>query len=439
MSQDQKTGLMDFADEEEDDDQKQTGGGEEDLLLAPQASANPKKSLMDFADEEEEDDQANLLLQEQEGSKAAKKKKKVKMVASDASEDDDELEDEEEEEQQVSSRKESSRQRKERREEAESPAKDDMEEDVEYASDGDSAPGADDTLTAVTLPSMEAYRPHTTSQCYYATLPRFLFIAGGAYDEDTYNFQKEKDEIRARNGDQLVGDEIIRWRVKMDATGNPMINSDGQPELESNARIVEYTDGTFQLLVGNEAIDMKLSRTQNEFLYTRTTETSEENNERLAFQALCSVAGEGSFRPAGPQSKQQKALEAIVKKQQLRAVKMVDANFEEDPEKEQDERIKRVDELHRANLRRRNRTENSMAARKRRMGEEWTTEFMEKPVANSKKKKTAKAQGSRGRRRNEDDEEEEEFEEEEDEEEMKDFIVSSSEDEEGDDDDDDEA
>jgi hypothetical protein len=304
---------------------------------------------------------------------------------------------------------------------------DDVEEDDRSRSDGGDEDYAQEaeTIESITIPNLETFRPHMGSKCYYTQLPRFLYIAGGAYDDLYYKFDNEKEEIRARNGAQLLGDEIIRWRVKQDSNGKPVLDEKKEPVLESNARIVEYTDGTYQVFVGNEAIDLKLSATSNEFLYAR----AEEDGDRLYLQSLSKIEGQASFRPAGPESKQQKALESVVKKQQVKAVNMVDTNPEHDPEKEQDEKIKKVDAQHRTNLRRRNRAENSQAAKRRKYGEDWNPSYLEKQETLGKKMKQNSSKKTTGKKKTADyDEDEDDDEEEELEDDKDSFIASSSED-----------
>ena len=401
--------LMDFEEEEEDD--------QNDLLATkPKASTEntskkPSNSLMDCAEDEDEDEQDELLRQKQ--------KKKRKMVQEVEEDDEEEEEEEEEESDGEERRSKRERQRSERTDVDEADV--DGDDDEMFNNDDDDYLESRERIESLLVPSLKTYAPNLASKCYYSQLPRFLYIAGGAFDEDRYNFEKEKKAIKERNGEQLIGDEIIRWRVKRDENGNAILNEKNEPELESNAQIVEYDDGSYQLFVGEEAIDLKLSKTSNEFLYARTIE----NEDRLCLQALAEFAGLASFRPTGPESKQQKAIEAMVKKQQVRVIAMRDTNPTADPEQEQDKKIKEVDEMHRKNVRRRNRTEN--AGRRRGAGrDDWNTSYLEKDeVSSSRKKKTQ-------RRRDDDFIDDEEEEEEEEEDEMNSFIASEDDEDEDD-------
>jgi RNA polymerase-associated protein LEO1 len=82
------------------------------------------------------------------------------------------------------------------------------------------------------------------------------------FDPDLYNAKKEEESTRVALGmeeDAVVfkSENIVRWRYKMDANNRPMMNADGTPVAESNARVVQWSDGSLQLLIGNEALDLK--------------------------------------------------------------------------------------------------------------------------------------------------------------------------------------
>ena len=49
---------------------------------------------------------------------------------------------------------------------------------------------------------------------------------------------------------------IIRWRHKRGNLGRPELGDDGRALRESNTRLVRWSDGSTQLLVGDEAFDV---------------------------------------------------------------------------------------------------------------------------------------------------------------------------------------
>ena len=49
---------------------------------------------------------------------------------------------------------------------------------------------------------------------------------------------------------------IIRWRYKRDSLGRLELGEDGLPLRETNTRLVKWSDGSTQLLVGDESFDV---------------------------------------------------------------------------------------------------------------------------------------------------------------------------------------
>lgn len=55
---------------------------------------------------------------------------------------------------------------------------------------------------------------------------------------------------------------MIRWRYKLDENGDFVIGLNGEPEKESNARLVKLCDGTFKLLVGDATFFTAIRKTE---------------------------------------------------------------------------------------------------------------------------------------------------------------------------------
>ena len=76
----------------------------------------------------------------------------------------------------------------------------------------------------------------------------------------------ETDQFHAKNFDGALeakkygnATAVVRWRYKVDNFGVPVNDSNGEPVIESNARLVKWTDGTYQLIVGNDTFEVKLA------------------------------------------------------------------------------------------------------------------------------------------------------------------------------------
>ena len=47
---------------------------------------------------------------------------------------------------------------------------------------------------------------------------------------------------------------MVRWRYVLGDDGKPVVGEDGRPKVESNARFVEWEDGSLQLMIGDEFV-----------------------------------------------------------------------------------------------------------------------------------------------------------------------------------------
>jgi len=90
-------------------------------------------------------------------------------------------------------------------------------------------------------------------------MPNILKIQETAFDPDSYS----KEEDIASLGRMAMG---IRWRPKLGADGQPIKGADGVPEVESNARLVKFKNGSMQIVVGSESYDFFPQSVDNRFV-----------------------------------------------------------------------------------------------------------------------------------------------------------------------------
>jgi RNA polymerase-associated protein LEO1 len=77
------------------------------------------------------------------------------------------------------------------------------------------------------------------------------------FSEEVRNGCMEKTNTQAKKTVKLLGAEnVIRWRFKKSEEGQLLTSDDGRPQYESNARIVEWDDGSRTLFVGKEAFPL---------------------------------------------------------------------------------------------------------------------------------------------------------------------------------------
>lgn len=111
------------------------------------------------------------------------------------------------------------------------------------------------------------YKTRTTNnehdEIFYAKVPAFLTIDPVPFDPQT--FEATVDERLSKSasnedqlGDRLIDENTIRWRYSRDAEQHVF--------KESNAQIVQWSDGSFSLKLGDEYTDIIVNDTDNTFL-----------------------------------------------------------------------------------------------------------------------------------------------------------------------------
>jgi RNA polymerase-associated protein LEO1 len=100
--------------------------------------------------------------------------------------------------------------------------------------------------------------PHNFSgtTAYYLRTPNFIKINALPFTRETHNVQSEKVKFGKATS-------VIRWRYRQDNAGNIVRDSSGQPLKQSNARLVKWSDGTYQCIVGNEVFKIETPILQN--------------------------------------------------------------------------------------------------------------------------------------------------------------------------------
>lgn len=94
---------------------------------------------------------------------------------------------------------------------------------------------------------------HTTS---IVRAPNFLKIQTIEYDESIYRADSERKSMDGCTA-------VVRWRYKRNEMGEIMTDAHGKPVTESNARMLQWADGTVQLIVGDAVFQCKSSDVDN--------------------------------------------------------------------------------------------------------------------------------------------------------------------------------
>ncbi|CAH1790045.1 unnamed protein product, partial [Owenia fusiformis] len=96
-------------------------------------------------------------------------------------------------------------------------------------------------------------------QIHFVKLPNFLSVETRPFDAAIYEDEIDEDEVLDEEGRtrmKLKVENTIRWRDKKDAEGNQILDEEGNPVRESNARMIRWSDGSMSLHLGVEVFDV---------------------------------------------------------------------------------------------------------------------------------------------------------------------------------------
>lgn len=127
-------------------------------------------------------------------------------------------------------------------------------------SDEEDGPHADDDEAGRAVYINTYPRPNLVQGVERKTLklPNVLSIETTPYDPAHVDVNKLGfQELTDNEGRKFIrlgtAENTVRFRVVKDSEGNPVLDSQGRPHLESNTNIVEWEDGSMTLYVGKEA------------------------------------------------------------------------------------------------------------------------------------------------------------------------------------------
>jgi RNA polymerase-associated protein LEO1 len=88
---------------------------------------------------------------------------------------------------------------------------------------------------------------HTTNKSNIMSIraPNFVKFQHDEYVKDAYDADEER-----RTFDAAIA--VARWRYQRDSNGELIKDTSGNPIKESNARLVKWSDGSYQVLIGDQ-------------------------------------------------------------------------------------------------------------------------------------------------------------------------------------------
>ncbi|RLN56650.1 hypothetical protein BBJ29_008946 [Phytophthora kernoviae] len=235
----------------------------------------------------------------------------------------------------------------------ESPARDNgrSNEDLFGDETGDrSAAGGDDGgyLDKMWLPKTP--KASKTAKYFISKMPNILRLVPDPYTKEAIRAEMENpsDETLYRN--------YVRWRYKRDnATGRVLLDEvTKRPLRESNAKLVQWEDGTFSMFVGKEALTLSRQKLANSFLFVN--ETASDNprfqdsedvvpGQESVLECHARLKEKFTIRPMTTASKSHKSLTMSMRAKHNKSVQKLKEYISElDGEREQEQRVKITDE-----------------------------------------------------------------------------------------------
>ena len=167
-----------------------------------------------------------------------------------------------------------------------------------------------------------------------------LGIQSDPFEEDVYDYSREEEMYGGHT------QNLIRWRYKRDSKGNVMKGEDGKLLRESNARFIQYSDGSIQFQIGEERFEIDAHPAAYSYVYASQV-SKVENNQQLTLLESQGPAIKSKFlaRPASMRSSAHKNLTLSLRSTTLKQARIQEFTTYADPEKLKQEKIKNKNEL----------------------------------------------------------------------------------------------
>lgn len=106
------------------------------------------------------------------------------------------------------------------------------------------------TQSALSLPALKKSIP-AGAFGVSCTMPNFVKIQPRPYVPGEHLAAEEEERFQGAI-------DMVRWRFKRDEAGKLVYDKDGKVVKESNARLVKWTDGSYQLIVGSTVFQAEM-------------------------------------------------------------------------------------------------------------------------------------------------------------------------------------
>lgn len=192
-------------------------------------------------------------------------------------------------------------------------------------------------------------KPSKTAKVFISKMPNILRLVQEPYTKESIRAEMDNpsDETLYRN--------YVRWRYKRDsATGRVLLDDEKRPLRESNAKLVQWEDGTFSMFVGREALTLSKQKLANSFLFVNETASDNPNfqdsdemapGQESVLECHARLKEKFTIRPMTTSSKSHKSLTMSMRAKHNKGVQKLKEYISElDGEREQEQRVKITDE-----------------------------------------------------------------------------------------------
>ncbi|KAF1779025.1 Leo1-like protein [Phytophthora cactorum] len=189
-----------------------------------------------------------------------------------------------------------------------------------------------------------------TAKYFISKMPNILRLVPEPYTKEAIRAEMDNpsDETLYRN--------YVRWRYKRDpATGRVLLDDETKlPLRESNAKLVQWEDGTFSMFVGKEALTLSRQKLANSFLFVNEMASDSPQfqdsddvvpGQESVLECHARLKEKFTIRPMTTASKSHKSLTMSMRAKHNKSVQKLKEYISElDGEREQEQRVKITDE-----------------------------------------------------------------------------------------------
>jgi RNA polymerase-associated protein LEO1 len=187
-------------------------------------------------------------------------------------------------------------------------------------------------------------KPSKTTTSFVCKMPNILRLVPEAYTKQAI------EEEMSNPSDEMLYRNYVRWRYQRDEEGKVKIDPvTRKPLRESNAKVVQWEDGSLTLFVGKEALNLSRQKIPNSFLFVNEVSSDkphlDEDPEAPGQETVLECHGrlkeKLTIRPTTTSSKSHKSLTMSMRAKHNKGVQKIKHYISEmDGEREQEQRAK---------------------------------------------------------------------------------------------------